>query len=51
MAVDLTTLTPPAAPGKTGGSSGFLITIVLVVVGFLIYKFFSYSNDKAKEEN
>jgi len=49
MAVDLTTLAAPATPGKSGGSSGVFITIILVVAGFLIYKYFSYRNNK--EEN
>jgi len=51
MSVDLTTLPAPATPGKSGGNSGVFLTIILVIAGFLIYNFFSHSNNKAKEDN
>jgi len=49
MSVDLTTLAAPKAPSKSGG--GFIAVIILVIVGFCVYKFFSYRNSKVKNND
>jgi len=49
MPIDLTTLTAPIVSGKESGS-GSIKTIILVIAGFLLYKFFFNSNKKTLEE-
>ena len=50
---NLTTLSTPIVPGKAGSSSFFAV-LILIVIGFVLYKFFSLRNeamaDKAEKE-